>query len=423
MMSAYIHSTGKAKSNIKPGDPLIRLAEQIFDRQSNELKIYLGQAAMISQSAIVFCVVLPVMAAGVIIMFSAIFGPIFEPPELMTALFGIGFTSLFALLYRMQFSKIPVFLRRDFLPQAKKGKFMDKTIEDLQYKMNILRYGVTPQYFLKRAVMLSLFGGLFVAVLPFVQFSQPFYAILAFISITTISFFLYFNQVEKRFQAIQSDIEDNLPGVLEQTAQSTTGNLKAAIQSISRYDYGIITDQFKKALRAMEAGESFEQAMSHIPKETGSKLMKFATDLLVRAHKTGMNMNDALMMTSTYVRKIKSLFQESRSATYTERLTQLLGYIMAAALFGSIVTFGSIFSNIGEMGIIGKAGGGLAIDAVEKGLIMALLLMPFIIGDSVATLEGDKNRRYFYVAFLWTTGPIIYFLSKFLMSGFLGGIA
>jgi len=205
-------------------------------------------------------------------------------------------------------------------------------------------------------------------------------------------------------------MEDELPAILEQAAQFADMRTEETLNLLAQLDYGHISTEFSKAYAEIKAGSSVEKAIQKISHDTDSALIKRAMDLLIQAHKTGTSMSGAFSQTADYVRKIKFIMQESKAATFGERATQIFGFFISASLFGVVVSMGH------SLGFL-LSGGFFDVDlplisAIEFGIQLNLMILPFVIAYNVSYLENDMKRVLFYLPILLIVGNSLFFLTR-----------
>jgi len=147
-----------------------------------------------------------------------------------------------------------------------------------------------------------------------------------------------------------------------------------------------------------------------IAEEVRSEFLKHALELIMRSYEVGIDMKDAFRETARYIQKLKFVFQESRAATFGERVTQLFGFLIAAALFGVVVSMGR-----GLGTLISGAFFNVNLEVMEAvviGIRINLLVQPFVISFSVAKLEGDLKRFLIYLPILLVVGNLLFLFTK-----------
>lgn len=380
------------------GRPLASLAEEMLKGQEATLREYTAKSGLLSQGSTIFTIVFPTLFIS-LLMVSSVITRTTLPLPLLSALIGFGFTFLAIMLYQYQISTVPPFVRRLYLSDK-----ISCWRANLERKMRILDHPRTVRSHISMSLLafMATFSGILLATslldLPA--------GILISLFIAFVTGFLFFLGPSFQHAALQKQVEDALPAVLEQAAQFADKRTEATILTLAQLGHGRLSREFAKAHAEMKAGASVESALRRVSRDMDSELVRRANDLIIQAHKTGINMRAALLQTAAYVRRIKFIMQESKAATFGERATQIFGFFISATLFGIVVSMGQ---SLGQL----LAGGFFDVDlpllaAIAFGIQLNLLILPFVISYNVAYLENDMKRVLFYLPTLLLVGNLLF---------------
>lgn len=384
MKNAYRTGEGKA---------LKMIAEELLVRNENQLREYTSKSGLLSQAATVFTVVLPTMVVCLVMIAAVIKAPAMPPPVL-SILIGFGFTFFAVVLYQYQLKSVPVFIKR--LYKGEKlgwGSFREKVdaLGDVKYgrKVFVLLIVATFFCFALFNFAFGLFQGL-LAGLSALLFSAGFGLLYPFL----------------KFEEVRRGIEDELPLMLEQAAQFADRRGEDVLKVMGGMGHGELDRRFSCAAQEIRAGGTLRVSLMKVAEDVKSELLRQALELIVRSYELGVDMRDAFRETARFIQKVKFIFQESRAATFGERATQLFGFLIAAFLFGVVVSMGR---GLGEL----LSGGFFEVDtgvleAVVTGIRINLLVQPFVISFSVANLEGDMKRFLLYLPALLLVGNLLF---------------
>ncbi len=389
MKNAYSISRGK-----QLGNPLLSLSDELVKRNEAELRVYSAKSGLFSQGATVLTIVLPTMMVSLLLV-ATIFSQIQMDTRMLTLLVGFGISAIAAALYMFQSASLPVFVQH--INTSPNIGYIRST------RIKLHQIGYNPRTYL--AASIALFFSVFlVSALISLVFSMTMQLPFLLAGFTLL-FCLVYPYVQ--FSRMQKQLEDELPTALEQAAQFMPhSRSEKVIQTLAELDSGKLSEEFAKAQREIEAGARFDQAMEKIYEDTGSQYLKQGLELIVRSHKTGLDMRKSLLNTAEYMRKIKYIMQESKAATFSERATQAVGYLISAALFAIVLSLGTGLSKTLSGTVFSPSPG--ALDAIAAGIQINLLIHPIIIAWNISALENDRKRALFYAPTLLILGNLLF---------------
>ena len=380
------------------GNPFLSLSDELIRNNEAELREYTAKSGLFSQGSTVLTIDLPTMLVSLALM-GAIITKAGTNPAALTIAVGFGISMLASALYIIQAQSLPVFVKR-LSPPAKQGYF-----ELTRTRLHIL--GKRPESYLfeSSAGTLAALGAGAIA-------SAAFSLSPLLPALTGVLAAIFFSAwPHMQFSRMQKEIEDELPPALEQAAQLMPHTRSERIVHVlAGLGAGRLSEQFARAERELEAGARLEEAVEKIYRDTGSQYLKQALMLFVRAHKTGLDTRKALLNTAEYTRKIKYIMQESKAATFSERATQALGYLISAVIFAMIVSLGTGLSKA-LSGTMFSVDMGM-VDAIATGIQIDLFLHPMVIAWNMSALENDPKRAILYAPILLVLGNLLFLLLK-----------
>lgn len=132
-----------------------------------------------------------------------------------------------------------------------------------------------------------------------------------------------------------TEMEAMFPDVL--THMSTTlragGTIETALKEVSRANYGPITQEFKRMMREIKEGKTFDDALLDLGRRTESRNIERSINVIVSAKRTGGGLVQALSSISDDMRENARLFKERSAKT----MTQVLFIIIAANFVGPFI--------------------------------------------------------------------------------------
>jgi len=380
------------------GNPFLSLSDELIRNNEAELREYTAKSGLFSQGATVLTIVLPTMLVSLALV-GAIFSKAGANPKALTIAVGFGISAMASLLYIIQARSLPVFVRR--LGNPSDEGYAELTMSRLHM------LGLRPRRYLAEgaagALLLVSAASIASAALSAghaLPIATGFFSML---------FLAYWPHLQ--FSRMQKEIEDELPQALEEAAQLMPhSRSERIVQAIAGLGVGKLSEEFAKAERELKAGARLEEAIEKIYRDTGSQYLRQAMMLFVRSHKTGLDTRKALLNTADYTRKIKYIMQESKAATFSERATQALGYLISAAMFAMVVSLGAGLSKAltGTLFSVDPA----MIQAIATGIQIDLLLHPLVIAWNISALENDRKRAMIYAPMLLALGNLLFLSLK-----------
>ncbi len=178
-------------------------------------------------------------------------------------------------------------------------------------------------------------------------------------------------------------IEKNLMFALRDIhIQINTGvPLFEAMASVAMSDYGLVSEQFKKAVVAINAGESETLALDQLAQETSSKTFKRIVWQISNALKTGTNLSSVLV---DIVRMLEEK-QKTEIQEYGSRLNPLsLMYLLVSVILPSLgITMIIVVSSL-------PIGGGITISERTFWILLGVVVFfQFVFMNAIRSMRPN----------------------------------
>ncbi|OIO27708.1 hypothetical protein COX86_02290 [Candidatus Micrarchaeota archaeon CG_4_10_14_0_2_um_filter_60_11] len=209
-------------------------------------------------------------------------------------------------------------------------------------------------------------------------------------------------QAERRVR----DIEEALPSALFQVASLPKGaNIEKAIAAIAASDYGLLSNEFAKANRRVNAGASVPRALELMARENGSALLGRACWLLSNAYANGGDQSNAFKEVAEDAFQMQALGRENAASLAVQKYTLLIAsaalvpFILAVllsvvnSLNGSFAASGGLFYSSAS-----AAQRSALLDAVTLGSQAYLAAFALLACWFAASFEGAPKKFIAYAA-------------------------
>ncbi len=200
---------------------------------------------------------------------------------------------------------------------------------------------------------------------------------LAFI----FSMFFMRTQPKRRARARVVEVNRSLPYALRHmgTQLSSGIGLPETITSVSRADYGILSDEFGKIIRDANAGMSFEEALTAMDNRIESEPLRRATRQIQRTLRTGGDLAKTLSILADET--AFELRMKLRDYTQSLNMLTMIYMFVSAVIPAMLMVTISISSSGGRGGISPQAAG-----------VIYLILLPFLLFYFVVMIKRFEPR-------------------------------
>ena len=217
-----------------------------------------------------------------------------------------------------------------------------------------------------------------------------------------------------------TEIEDGIPDVFEELATSLRAGatIEQALVDLTDSQKGALIDELQLALRDMEGGLSFEEALQSLTDRVDVVLLRRIFAIIVDGRKAGGELADILDSVAEDARSTSRIQRERRSKTlmYGIFLLAACGFI-APIIFGFVTTIGDVVVGIGNSG----ASNPLVFQGINI-LWLYLLIASVISGIMIAVVRGEKIWKgiLIYALIMAISSTVIFELVKMVAMGSLG---
>jgi len=226
-----------------------------------------------------------------------------------------------------------------------------------------------------------------------------------------------------------ADIERNFPDALKQMSEvlKSGGTYESALREVASGDYGFLTKEMQVVQRKLEEGENFENSLYSLSENIDSKTVQRTVTIIVDSVRAGAGLADILEDIADDIKESQRITDERKSRTVLQVL-----FITAAGVFVTPFIFGMI-STIVSFLITTSINTGLAtveekitISGAKEVILMMmeayLLIEVFFSSLMIALMrEGKMNKSVIYAPILLLIAYVIFFASKLITQGIIGG--
>lgn len=240
-------------------------------------------------------------------------------------------------------------------------------------------------------------------------------------------------------------VEKTLPDVLELISSNVRSGLTAerALFTSARPEFGVLSEELKKASKEIMSGERMENALMVLPQKIKSKSLERTIWLLVQGIKSGGEIADLLLQLGSDLREENSMKEEISS-----NISMYVLLIFVAALFGAPLLFGinslivgTIIEQTGNVNItesqmesysgmstIGRFMSVPKINLTESFVvtfsILALAITGIFASFTIGAMgEGSEKEGIRYIPIMLIGSIAIFFAVRIMLGGIMGSMS
>jgi len=252
-----------------------------------------------------------------------------------------------------------------------------KGLEEDLYKANL---AISPEQYVALMLGVSIIFG--VASIIFVLLlTQSLFALAIGAMVSLFTFLLMRNQPKSRAKARAVDINRTMPYVLRHMAtQLSSGiGLPETITSVSKTNYGALSEEFGRVIGDMHAGRSMEEALSAMDKRVESEALQRAVKQIQRTMRLGGDLARTLGILAD-----ETAFElRMKLRDYTQSLNMMsMLYMFAAAVIPALLVIMMMVS-----GMMGGAG-----FTTDTTVVLYIFFLPFLLFYFVVMIKRREPR-------------------------------
>lgn len=199
------------------------------------------------------------------------------------------------------------------------------------------------------------------------------------------------------------EIEENIVEAMYQ-ASSVSGytSFENVLKIIAESDYGLLSDEFRKAYNEVVTGGSVDGALEKMAKRNSSLVLRRAVGILVSGYRTGMDFSESLREVAEDMRKTMEIQRENRASMVVEKYTLLLaGGVIVPLILGSMISLVSSLdlSSLYEFGI-GSTQSREVLSSAVIGNQLYVAIYSVIASLFIAYQESRLENSLIYMAIL-----------------------
>ncbi|MFQ5406204.1 MAG: type II secretion system F family protein [Candidatus Micrarchaeia archaeon] len=217
-------------------------------------------------------------------------------------------------------------------------------------------------------------------------------------------------------------VDDALPDVLKHMAAvlKSGGTTESALQEVAAADYGPISADLGSSLKQLEEGRTFDDALNNCADNSGSRLFKRCTTIILDARKAGAGLAEVMQSIAEDLRDFMRIKRERKSRT-----TMHVGFLAITALFLAPFIFGFVLSVVRfiseSMAAVQEQAASQVFQKTAMGFeAFDVLLLFFILFQTTAAAlaigvirEGNPSKNLLYAPFMLLVALFVYQLGGF----------
>lgn len=217
---------------------------------------------------------------------------------------------------------------------------------------------------------------------------------------------------EKRNRQIEGHLVE---AMYHSSSISSYTSFENILNSIAEADYGILSDEFRKAYNEIKNGESVDRALEKMGRRNGSAILKRAVSILVSGYRTGIDLSVALREVAEDAEKTMEIQRENIAAVTVEKFTILFaGGIIVPLILGTMLSLvsGLDLSHLYEFGL-GNSQNKDILSNANLGNQIYVALYSIMASVFVAYQENRIENSLIYVLFLLPASILLFNLAQY----------
>ena len=216
----------------------------------------------------------------------------------------------------------------------------------------------------------------------------------------------------------RAKLEERFPDFIRDVVEGVRSgmSLPQAIENTEDNDYGYLTQYVDSMSAKINWGIPFDQVLRDFAAESGSKVIKRASNTIIQSYDSGGNVSDVLATVGKNIDKIRQLNKERESELHGQVVTGYIVYFIFLAVMVALIKYlvpaltfsGDIPEMSAGMSIFGGAGGSSVeeIIALYRPIFRNLVVIQSVFSGLVIgkLSEGELRAGAKHVAILLSVG-------------------
>ncbi len=252
--------------------------------------------------------------------------------------------------------------------------------EELQFELNGAKINLRPESYVVYSIVVAFIAGVFftfISLLAGVLLDSGTllkFSLLIGVGGGVFALVFLLNYPRIAANSRSKEVDQVLPYALRQLATQIKAGVgfTKAIESLSKSNYGVLSEEFKTVSNDLKSGSSIETALTRLMNRTGSSGLKKVIIQIIRSLKTGGKLSDVISSIASDVSF------EARMAVrdYTEVLNLISVFYIVVAVVAPVAL--SVFSAILRLPIVGT---GLPVPAwtLFAGITLGIIVILYVI--------------------------------------------
>lgn len=301
---------------------------------------------------------------------------------------------------------------------------LQKIIEKYEYWVEFSQLKYKPEVWVLMSIGMAIGIGLITLIISSVIIKSVTLLPFAFF-LATLVLMLGYPYLKK--ETIVNSIEENFSDALKQMADTLKAGdtYESALREVANSEYGRLSEEMEITLRRLEEGANIENSLAGFSERIDSRLIKRTITIINDSIKTGASLADVLDEISEDVRDIHRLKEDRKANTQMQFMFMIAaGGFIAPMIFGEITSVLGIFNSITTSASTGIKEAGVDTSSQFIGILIQGYLIIEVVGSGVMMAiirDGRIDKSVIYIPLLLLAAFVTYYISAFVITGFLAG--
>lgn len=374
---AFLHSYGYE------GSGLGKLVDEITAEHRARIKGHASKSSLLGVVLIAVSAVVPALATTYLVVGSSFMDLSLSQGDIYLLYIAVLPLLTLALLLAMR-AMSPVESRRgaDFLSKEELHKFT----------IFLSTYGIMmpAQTFLMYLAAVSIV----LAAVAYAATSSLLALSLVLLPLVAYGIFLYLDDIRV------SQAEERMPDALLYAASLHHLGLERVIEKIASADYGVLSAEFERAHRQVQAGLSVRQALLSLSERNPSPIVERGIALLIKIQEVGAPLERALKSTAEDIQDLFMLFKERSAVLSMQKYNMMVAALLVPAIFGVVLSLVASLDLTYIEALLSSPSSRLLLPAIQSAVPLYLIEFSLLSSIFIADYSGSWKRFAVYLVFL-----------------------
>ncbi|MCX8206108.1 MAG: type II secretion system F family protein [Candidatus Micrarchaeota archaeon] len=217
---------------------------------------------------------------------------------------------------------------------------------------------------------------------------------VALLPLVFYGIFLYLDDIRV------SQAEERMPDALLYAASLHHLGLEKVIGKVASADYGVLSAEFGRAHRQVQAGLSVRQALLSLSERNPSPIIERGISLLIKIQEVGAPLERALKSTAEDIQDLFMLFRERSAVLSMQKYNMMVAALLVPAIFGVVLSLVASLDLTYIESLLSSPSSRALLPAIQSAVPLYLIEFSLLSSIFIADYSGSWKRFAVYLVFL-----------------------